>query len=123
MKDRNPLGLMRRRAAVIGSVLALALIGASNSWPPSTRRDARPDAASPPSPPASSRCRATSAAESRRSGAAVGMTLGFAKGLGGLVVRHLGRRLRDRDRALRGSGGVPPDSTAGISVELFRPVP
>ena len=29
------------------------------------------------------------AAESRRSGAAVGMTLGFAKGLGGLVVRHL----------------------------------
>lgn len=92
MKPRNSRDSrsLTKRVAAIGTMLAIALTAAGSAWAhdeyTAGRKAGRGFAAVTTG---FLEIPGNVVAETRRSGAATGMTLGFVKGLGGLVVRHL----------------------------------
>src|SRR5262245_12676525 len=88
MKDRN-LRSFAKTFAAIGALLALALSVASNAWATeytAARKAGRGFAAVTTG---FLEVPGNIVVETRHNGPASGVTLGFVKGLGGLVVRHL----------------------------------
>jgi putative exosortase-associated protein (TIGR04073 family) len=92
MKLRNARRFrsLTKRTAAIGALLVLALTGATSAWAhdeyTAGRKAGRGFAAVTTG---FLEVPGNIVAETERNGAASGMTIGFAKGLGGLVVRHL----------------------------------
>ncbi len=91
MKQRNERRArsIARRVAAIGTLLALAMTAAASAsaeYYTAARKAGRGLAAMTTG---FLELPGNMVAETRRSGPAVGMTLGFAKGLGGIVVREL----------------------------------
>jgi putative exosortase-associated protein (TIGR04073 family) len=91
MKDRNSRDSLRltKRVAAIGALLAFSLTAASSAWATEYTAGRKAGRGFAAVTTGFLELPGNIAKETRRAGAVSGMTLGFAKGLGGLVVRHL----------------------------------
>jgi putative exosortase-associated protein (TIGR04073 family) len=88
MKDRT-LSRFAKKAVATGAVLALALSAASSAWATEYNAPRKAGRGFAAVTTAFLELPGNIVSETRRNGADSGWTLGFAKGLGGLVVRPL----------------------------------